>query len=84
MRVQSVPPLDRLDRDDRSLLLYQEQLIGVGLVGATIVDLAAEPIALEDLQEAVFAELGTPPGDATAILRHAVDDLLDSGILRHA
>ncbi len=82
MRVTLIPPVDRLDRDDRSLLLYDGTLLSLGPVGAAITRFAADGIGFDELLEAMLDLFGPPDGDPRPLLRAAVDELVDSQVLR--
>jgi chromosome segregation and condensation protein ScpB len=82
MRVRLNPPADILVRDGEALLLYPDEAIRLAGISTEIVRLAAEPIALEDLAEALEAHFGAPENtsilDATAA---AAQELGDRGVL---
>lgn len=82
MRIVVVSPVDRLDRDDRTLLLYPGNLVSLGPLGTAVVDLAGEPIGLDELLPAMLELLGAPDhGDAGELVREAVDQLIEAGVL---
>lgn len=60
MRVRLNPPADILARDGEALLLYADEAIRLDGVSAEIVELAAGPITLERLAEALEARFGAP------------------------
>lgn len=80
--VRLVPAVDRLDLAEGTLLLYERQLVSLSALGATIVDLAPEPIHPEALTRALIDEFGEPAsGRASDATRGVLDELVGLGVL---
>ncbi|QXT62940.1 hypothetical protein [Tessaracoccus palaemonis] len=82
MRITLIPPLDRLDRDDRSLLLYDGTLLSLGPIGAAVTKFAVDGIGFDELLDLMLDLFGPPDGDARAFLGAAVDELVASHVLQ--
>jgi len=82
MRVRLNPPADILVRDGEALLLYPEEAIRLAGISAEIVRLAAGPISLEQLAQALEARFGSPEEiSALDAATAAVQELEDRGVL---
>ncbi len=80
--VRLVPPVDRLDLDEGTLLLYERRLISLSVLGGAVADHTVEPVSVAALAGLLRTEFGDPAdhsaSDATASV---VADLLDLGVL---
>lgn len=81
-RVRLVPPVDRLDLDEGTLLLYERRLVSLSVLGAAVADLSTEPVTAAALTESLRAEFGDPvAGSAAAATAEVVAALVDLGVL---
>ena len=82
MKIRSVPPVDRLDRDGEALLLYEGRVVRLGPIGVAITTLAADEVDLADVASALEQRFGVPDGQTVwEATRDAVDDLIAFGAL---
>jgi hypothetical protein len=80
--VRLVPPVDRLDLDEGTLLLYERRLISLSILGGAIADHAAAPVSLADLTALLRSEFGDPAdGAASEATAEVVASLLELGVL---
>ena len=85
MRITRVEPVDRLDREGESLLLYERQVVRLGPIGTAIFDRTAVPRDLAELAEALAEEFGPPAtGTLIEVTRAAVADLIGQQVLMDA
>jgi len=82
MIVRAITPIDRLDDDGESLLLFEGRVVKLGPVGAAIIEVAAGPVDVDVLTSELERRLGSPAtGDVAAATAQAVADLLEAGVL---
>ena len=60
MRVKAQVPLDRLERDDRVVALYESHLVELGALGDAVVAAASDWIEESALADLLVAEFGAP------------------------
>jgi len=83
MTITRVPPVDRLTEGDESLLLYEHQVIRLGLIGTVIFDATAQPITLAALSALLDDVIGSPvTGTILESTAAAVEQLQAQGVLR--
>lgn len=81
-RVRHVPPVDRLDFEEGSLLLYERTLVSLSVLGAAVVRHTAEPTSVADLADRLREEFGDPvAGSVEAATASVVDALVGTGVL---
>lgn len=80
--IRATPAVDRLDRDGRTLLLYERSVVELNPLGAAAFDAAADGIALDDLTTRLVEAFGSPPESPAADLVTAlVTVLVERGVL---
>lgn len=82
MKVVRIPPVDRLTERDESLLLYEHQVIRLGLIGTVIFDAAEQPVDIALLAQHLEDTFG-PPATGTSLESTvaAVEELKAQGVL---
>ncbi len=78
-----VEPGDVLERGGESLLLYDDHVVRLGLLGGAVFEECARPICLTSLAMGLRDRFGSAgdAGDELDLTRAAVDDLLAQGVL---
>lgn len=83
--IRALPVVDRLERDGRTLLLLQHQVIELSPLALAAYDaVASAPLALADLTGRLVAEFGAPPGDPVAAVQGVIDELMALGLVETA
>nr|NLI51544.1 hypothetical protein [Propionibacterium sp.] len=83
--VRLVPPVDRLDFEEGSLLLYERRLVSLSVLGAAVADLSATPTTVAALAEGLREAFGDPAdGSADEATAAVVAALLALGVLEAA
>lgn len=83
MTVHAVPVVDRLERDGRTLLLLERQVVELSPLGLAAYDAASEPLTVAELTEVLVGLFGSPPeGDPSEGVQRLVDELVGLGLLQ--
>ncbi len=82
--IRSIPPVDRLERDGRILLLYDRQVLELNPLARAAFELAGEWIVLSDLTARLVEKFGTPDGDPVKFVESLVDELCDIEVMERS
>ena len=80
--IRALAPVDRLDRGDRTLLLYDRSVVELSPLGVALFEAAATGTTLAELTAAIVDVFGAPPeGSAGDLVHRAVTDLVQLSVL---
>lgn len=84
-RLFRVEPVDMLESDEGSLLLYQHRLVALSPLGAATYELVGDGVTRSGLAELLIETFGEPPGRSlTEAVDELVSSLLSEGVLRES
>ncbi len=77
MTIRALPVVDRLERDGRTLLLLENQVVELSPLALAAYDAVSGPVGLAALTATLVATFGAPPeGDPSLAVRGVVDELV--------
>ncbi|MFP5415551.1 MAG: DUF1015 domain-containing protein [Actinomycetes bacterium] len=80
--IRATTPVDRLDRDGRTLLLYERSVVELHPLGLAAFEASADGIDMDALTHRLVTTFGAPPEGAVAdIVARIVADLVQRGVL---
>lgn len=82
MTISALPVVDRLERDGRTLLLLENQVVELSPLALAAYDAASEPVTVAALADALVAAFGAPPdGDPLDAVQRVLDELGALGLV---
>ena len=80
--IKALPVVDRLERDGRTLLLLEGQVVELSPVALAAYDaVSGGGLGVPELTDVLMDEFGAPEGDADEAVRRLVDELASMGLL---
>ncbi len=82
--IRSIPPVDLLERDGRTVLLFDRQVLELNPLAHAAYRLARDWISIDDLTDLLVSEFGAPEGDAATFVESLVEELSDLEVMERS